>query len=210
MSGPRASADLRALEGGHHNPAAPARFPDVRRPAPNAARRRFTACDLTASPADRLPRQTGRRRHERVATIANRGRLGCRPQPATTLVEHRRDRAVLADDGGFQLQVSPHAASMTGTAQDGNLIPLTVLSLCQNTNGVGTLPSTGSRPAPTAAPCCSRRPRGYTTSSRGFARCSGRQARAGEDSAHARRPDRPAGVRHRLRPSGRERCRPSG
>ena len=37
---------------------------------------------------------------------------------------------------------------------------------------------------------------------------SGRQACAGEDSAHARRPDRPAGLRHRVRPSGRERCRP--
>ena len=35
--------------------------------------------------------------------------------PATTLVQHRRYRAVLRDDGGFQLHVSPHAASMTGT-----------------------------------------------------------------------------------------------
>ena len=34
-----------------------------------------------------------------------------------------------------------------------------------------------------------------------------RQARAGEDSAHARGPDRPAHLRHRLRPSRLQRCR---
>ena len=58
--------------------------------------RRFTACDLAATLADRLPRQTGGRRHQRVAAIANRRRLGRCPQPATTLVQHRRDRAVLS------------------------------------------------------------------------------------------------------------------
>ena len=66
--------------------------------SPNAARRRFTSCDLAASIADRLPRQTGGRRHQRVAAIANRRRLGRCPPPATTLVQHRRYRAVLSDD----------------------------------------------------------------------------------------------------------------
>ena len=37
---------------------------------------------------------------------------------------------------------------------------------------------------------------------------SGGQARAGKDSAHAGGPGRPAGLRHRVRSSGRERCRP--
>ena len=95
--------------------------------SPNAARRRFTSCDLAASMADRLPRQTGGRRHQRVAAIANRRRLGRCPPPATTLVQHRRYRAVLSDDGGFQLHVSPHAATMTGIPQDGNLIQRTIL-----------------------------------------------------------------------------------
>ena len=71
--------------------------------SPNVARWWFTAYDVAASLAHRLPRQTGARRHQCVAAIANRRRLGCCPQPATTLVQHRRDRAVLSDDGGFQL-----------------------------------------------------------------------------------------------------------
>ena len=59
--------------------------------------------------------------------IANRRRLGRCPPPATTLVQHRRYRAVLSDDGGFQLHVSPHAATMTGIPQDGNLMQRTLL-----------------------------------------------------------------------------------
>ena len=39
------------------------------------------------------------------------------------------DRAVLSDDGGFQLHVSPHAATMTGIPQDGNLIQRTLLTV---------------------------------------------------------------------------------
>ena len=39
---------------------------------------------------------------------------------------------------------------------------------------------------------------------------SGRQTRTGEDSAHARGPDRPAGLRHRVRSSRWQRCRPLG
>ena len=39
---------------------------------------------------------------------------------------------------------------------------------------------------------------------------SGRQTRTGEDSAHARGPDRPAGFRHRVRSSRWQRCRPLG
>ena len=103
--------------------------------SPNAARRRFTSCDLAASMADRLPRQTGGRRHQRVAAIANRRRLGRCPPPATTLVQHRRYRAVLSDDGGFQLHVSPHAATMTGIPQDDNLIQRTLLRVV----GMGAL-----------------------------------------------------------------------
>ena len=76
---------------------------------PNAVRRRFISCDLASSLADRLPRQAGRRRHQRVSAIANRRRLGGCPPPATTFVQHRRYRAVFGDDGGFQLHVSPHA-----------------------------------------------------------------------------------------------------
>ena len=55
--------------------------------SPNAATRRFSACELAASLADRLARQTGGRRHQRVSAIANRCRLGGCPQPATTLVQ---------------------------------------------------------------------------------------------------------------------------
>ena len=43
---------------------------------------------------------------------------------------------------------------------------------------------------------------------KGFARCLVDKRAPESDSAHARRPDRPAGLRHRVRPSGRERCRP--
>ena len=96
---------------------------------PNAARRRFTSCDLAAPLADRLPRQTGGRRHQRIATVADRRRFGRCPPPATTLVQDRRDRAVLCDDGGFQLHVSPHAASMAGIYKDGNLIQRTLLRI---------------------------------------------------------------------------------
>ena len=39
---------------------------------------------------------------------------------------------------------------------------------------------------------------------------SGRQTRTREDSAHARGPDRPAGLRHRVRSSRWQRCRPLG
>ena len=62
-----------------------------------------------------------------VSAIANRNRLGFCLPPATTLVQQWRYRAVRGDDGGFPLHVAPHAASMTETAQDGNLIPHTLL-----------------------------------------------------------------------------------
>ena len=58
--------------------------------------------------------------------------------------------------------------------------------------------STTSPRSPTAAPSCSRRPSACTAWSR-RSTVSGRQTRTGEDSAHARGPDRPAGLRHRVR-----------
>ena len=67
---PRVSGSTSASRAATH-PALPGRFPDVRRP--NAARRRVTACDLTASLADRLPRQNrsqttpARLRHSQLA-----------------------------------------------------------------------------------------------------------------------------------------------
>ena len=62
---------------------------------------------------------------------------------------------------------------------------------------------------PTAAPSCSRRPSACMAWS-SVRPVSGRQTRTGEDSAHARGPDRPAGLRHRVRSSRWQRCRPLG
>ena len=114
---------------------------------PNAARRRFTPCDLAASLADRLPRQTRGRRHHSVAAVANGQRLGRRPPPATALVQHRRYRGVLRDDGGFQLHVSPHAASMTGTQQRGNLIQRSILRV-----GTTKMPAAAAAVTTSSAP----------------------------------------------------------
>ena len=79
----------------------------------DAARRRLGAGDLPTSLANRLPSQTGSRRDQRVAAIANGQRLGRRPPAATALVQNGRHRDALRDDRGFQLHVSLHADSMT-------------------------------------------------------------------------------------------------
>ena len=69
MSGPRASADLRALRGRPPHPAAPARFPDVRRPAPECGsspvhRVRSHGVPGGSSPApNRSPTTRARRHH---------------------------------------------------------------------------------------------------------------------------------------------------
>ena len=43
------------------------------------------------------------------------------PPATTTLVEHRRHRDVLLNNGRFQTQVPLHTASMAGTLKDSNL-----------------------------------------------------------------------------------------
>ena len=98
---------------------------------PNAARRRFAADNLPASLADRLARQTGGRRHQRVAAIADGHGLRRRPPSATALVQHGCHRDVFRNDGGLQLHVPLHAASMSEKPRDSNLILVTVLSTPQ-------------------------------------------------------------------------------
>ena len=72
---------------------------------------RAAACQLPPASPNRQAREPGRRRHRRIAPVADGPRLRRRPHAATARVQDRRDRRVLPDKGGFQCEVSIHANS---------------------------------------------------------------------------------------------------
>ena len=125
---------------------------------------------------------------QRVAAIANRRRLGRCPPPATTLVQHRRYRAVLSDDGGFQLHVSPHAATMIGTPQDDNLIQHTLLSPLTDLVSAGFGDRFAQESAPVASASQTRPKSAASSSMRRTCRAESPSSRAARRCSRARVP----------------------
>ena len=77
---------------------------------------------LPAPLADSRTRQSGRIRHQRIASIPDGTRFRGRPYTTPALIEKRLDRRVLLNDRRFELKIASHRGIRTQSLKDGNVI----------------------------------------------------------------------------------------
>ena len=85
--------------------------------------------DLATTAADRRASESGRRRYESIAAVAERNRFSGPPKSPPALIEERRNHSVLGDELGFGLLVALHFEIRSQAHKDVNINNVGFLSV---------------------------------------------------------------------------------